>query len=130
MFKKPYLPAALWLALVTALSVSSGVPMPKFNLFSADKIGHAGAYAVLAWLLLSGFKAANRRVPNIKESLIIFGLATGYGALMEFVQGTFFPNRFFEVDDMLANAFGALVATIAFRRFYQPKKPITSLPQN
>lgn len=130
MFKKPYLPAALWLAIVTGLSVSSGVPMPKFNLFSADKIGHAGAYAVLAWLLLSGFKAANRRLPNTKELLIIFGLATGYGVLMEFVQGTFFPNRFFEVDDMLANAFGALLATITFRRFYHPQTPPNNTPTN
>jgi VanZ family protein len=123
MFKKPYLPAALWLAIVTALSVSPGVPMPRFNLLSADKVGHAVAYAMLAWLLFQGFKAANRRLPNTKESLIIFSLATGYGILMEFVQGTFFPNRFFEVDDMLANAFGALLATITFRYFNYPTKP-------
>ena len=111
MFKKPYLPAALWLAVITVLSTSPGVPMPKFNLFSTDKIGHAAAYALLTWLLLRGFQAAKNRSANWKEAFFIFGLSAGYGILMEFVQGTFFPYRFFEVDDMLANAFGATLVT-------------------
>ena len=120
MYKIPYLPALVWLAIVTGLSVMPGVPMPKFNLFSADKIGHAAAYALLAWLLLRGFKAQHKRAANARETLMFFGLATGYGILMEFVQGTFFPYRFFEVDDMLANTFGAMVAAlISWRGQYQ-----------
>ena len=116
MLKKPYLLPLLWLLMLTALSVSPGVPAPKFNLFSADKIGHAVAYGGLAWLMFRGFKAANSRPANWKESIFIFSISTGYGILMEFVQGTFFPYRFFEVADMLANAFGALVATLSARR--------------
>ena len=90
--------------------------MPKFDLFSSDKIGHAGAYAVLAWLMFRGFRAAHGRAATWKEAMAIFCLTTGYGILMEVVQGTFFPYRFFEVDDMLANGIGALVATIVARR--------------
>jgi len=112
MFKNPYLPAALWLAVITILSTSPGVPMPKFNLFSTDKLGHAAAYALLTWLLFKGFNAAKNRTATWKEAIVIFCLAAGYGALMEFVQGTFFPYRFFEVDDMLANGFGAAVVTL------------------
>jgi VanZ family protein len=114
MFIKPYLLAFVWLVVITVLSISPGVPMPKFNLLSVDKIGHAGAYALLTWFMFRGFKAANSRPANWKESMVIFSLSTAYGVLMEFVQGTFFPYRFFEVDDMLANAFGALVATIGY----------------
>lgn len=112
MFKIPYLPALVWLAIVTALSVTPGVPVPKFNPLSIDKIGHAAAYALLTWLLLKGFKAYNRRDANARETLVFFGLATGYGILMEYVQGAFFPYRFFEVYDMLANSFGAMVAAL------------------
>lgn len=115
MFRKPYLPAFIWLIIVTALSVMPGVPLPKFNLFSADKLGHAGAYAVLAWLMFRGFKTANGRAANGPEILVIFALAAGYGVFMEFIQGTFFPTRFFEVDDMIANAIGAALA-IPFRK--------------
>ena len=67
MFKSPYLPAFVWLGIVTALSVMPGGALPTFNLFSADKIGHAAAYAVLTWLLLRGFRSANGRVAQWKE---------------------------------------------------------------
>lgn len=116
MFKKPYLPAFLWLLAVTELSVMPGVPLPKFDLFSTDKLGHAAAYALLAWLIFRGFRAANGRNASWKEGLVICSIATGYGILMEFVQGAFFPNRFFEVDDMLANAFGAVMVYLVVRK--------------
>jgi len=40
--------------------------------------------------------------------------ATAFGALMEWVQFRFFPDRFFEYDDMLANAVGAVVGWWVF----------------
>lgn len=110
MIVKPFVPAAIWLVIVTFLSTSGGVPLPKFDLFSADKIGHAGAYAVLVWLLLWGVWKTKNREATAGEKFLIFALAAGYGAFMEWVQGTFFPGRFFEYDDMLANAAGAFLA--------------------
>lgn len=110
MMVKPFAPAAIWLTVVTFLSTSGGVQLPKFNLFSADKIGHAGAYAVLVWLLLWGIWKSKNREALSAEKWLVFALATGYGAFMEWVQGTFFPGRFFEFDDMLANAAGAFLA--------------------
>ncbi len=109
---KPYLPAALWLTVVTILSVSPNVQLPKFELFSADKLAHAGAYALLFGLLVWGVRKSKDRAATRGEMLLFFCLATGYGALMEWVQGTFFPYRLFEYDDMLANAAGAFLALI------------------
>lgn len=109
---KPFLPALGWLAVITYLSVTSGVQLPKFNLFSADKIAHAGAYALLVGFLVWGVWTSKKRMPLRGELVLFFVLATAYGALMEWVQGTFFPNRFFEYDDMLANAAGAFLASI------------------
>ncbi|MBP6810584.1 MAG: VanZ family protein [Saprospiraceae bacterium] len=109
---KPFLPAIFWLAIVTYLSVTSKLQVPKFQLFAADKIGHAAAYALLVWLLAwSVWKSKNRALTR-GEMFILFCFAAAYGALMEWVQGTFFPNRFFEFDDMLANAAGAFLALI------------------
>jgi VanZ family protein len=130
MLKKAYLPAIGWLLLVTILSVISGVPAPKFNLFSIDKIGHAGAYAVLTWLLFYGFKKANGRMADRKESAVIFCIAAGYGVCMEFIQGAFFPSRFFEVDDMYANAFGAFVATLLAQLWFLRKVPTSNQTSN
>ena len=107
---KPYLPALLWLIFVTGLSVTPGVPLPKFDLFSSDKIGHATAYGLLSGLLLWGLFRSKKRLSNWKEGLLIFSLSTGYGILLEFVQGAFIPGRFYEIDDMIANAAGAALA--------------------
>lgn len=115
MRQRPYLLAFIWVLIVTALSVMPQVSLPKFDLFSVDKLGHTGAYAIMAWLMFRGFRKATGRVALWKEVVVIFCLCAGYGALMELIQGAFFPARFFEVDDMIANAFGAALA-IPFRK--------------
>ncbi len=86
------------------------VQLPQFDLFAPDKLGHALAYAGLTSLSWWSLTRLTGRVPTFREGLFIFLFATGYGILMEFVQGAFLPGRFFEFDDMLANAFGAAVA--------------------
>jgi VanZ family protein len=53
---------------------------------------------------------------------LIFLLATGYGAFMEWIQGTFFPNRSFEYDDMIANTAGVFLAIMIFR-LVKPHNP-------
>ena len=117
MIKKVYLPALAWLLVITVLSVMPGLPAPHFDLLSSDKIGHAGAYAILTWLIFRGFKSANGGPAGGNQSLMIFAFSTGYGILMEFVQATFFPYRHFEIDDMIANASGALIVSwIMFSR--------------
>lgn len=113
---KAFLPALIWLIGITILSTGANVPMPKFNLIGPDKLAHAGAYALLAWLVLYGYQKVSGK-PGTKALVYIWLFAAGYGVLMEFVQGAFFPNRFFEFDDMLANAIGALVPVFwSFRR--------------
>jgi|688.fasta_scaffold1493227_2 VanZ family protein len=119
---KPFLPALAWLVIITWLSVNSGMPMPKFNLFSADKLFHAAAYALLTALLLWGrSKSGPLPIPRSHQTLI-FLLATGYGAFMEWIQGTFFPNRSFEYDDMIANTAGVFLAIMIFR-LVKPHNP-------
>lgn len=107
---KNYLPAVLWLLIITGMSLVPKIQLPKFDLFSTDKIGHVAAYGLLVWLILYGFKKQNGRNTSWKEGLTIVCLATLYGALLEFVQGNFIPGRFFGYDDMIANAVGAVAS--------------------
>ena len=106
------LPALLLLVVITFLSLSSNVPMPRVNFFSLDKVAHAGAYALLTWMLALGVRKSKNSPLTRNNLLWIFCFAAGYGVWMEWVQGTFFPNRFFEYFDMLANAAGSLFAII------------------
>ena len=115
MQKRSFLPVLIWLVFVTYMSLNGGVQLPKMNLISADKLGHAAAYAVMVWLLLAGFEKAKNRPTTRGEQVLAFIAVSGYGAFMEWVQGTFFPNRFFEFDDMLANSAGAFLAIMLFR---------------
>jgi VanZ family protein len=123
LFHKYFWPSWAWLAIVTWLSVTPGVQMPKFELLAADKLAHAGAYALLSLLLVLGLVLYCKRLPSRKELFLIACFSAAYGAVMEFVQGTFFPYRFFEWDDMLANTVGAFIATIlaSFLPIFRPQ---------
>lgn len=111
-----FIPALLWLLLITALSTLPNPQLPGFKLLAADKLVHAVVYGVLAWLLLRGHSLAQQRSVRWRERAAAFLFATAYGVLMEWVQYAFIPGRFYEFDDMLANAVGAVVGVVIFRR--------------
>ena len=120
---KSLVPAVLWLIAITFLSTRGTVSMPRFNLIGADKFGHAMAYGLLVWLILLGISRV-KSCDSFSHRLGVFLFATGYGILMEFVQANFFPGRFFEYDDMLANAIGAVIGWLVFVRLFPTLDPI------
>jgi VanZ family protein len=113
---RAFLPAFLWLSVLTGLSVLPGVQLPKVDLFSPDKIGHLVGYGILTWLILRALRPPQGgRVPaRIGAWACLFAIL--YGILMEFVQYYFIPGRFYEYDDMMANGAGAAVAWALFSR--------------
>jgi VanZ family protein len=111
----PYILSIIWLATVTVLSNLPNRQMPSFNLFSNDKLAHAAAYALLAWLLLFDFKRQFPQWSPWTMRFRAFALATLYGILMEFAQYMFHVGRMYEVDDMLANAAGAIIGVFLLR---------------
>jgi len=119
-FVKAYFPAFVWLVVIVFLSTKGGVSMPSFDLFQTDKLAHAGAYALLTGLILWGVtrhrSAGSARWGHGLASLLF---ASAFGALMEYIQFRFFPDRHFEYDDMLANALGALAGWWGFRLFFK-----------
>ena len=105
-----------WAVVILVLSVMPGQQLPSVEwLWSADKWAHAAVYGILAWLL---FNALSRHYP---AGLPVFGraliLAGGYGLLLEVIQYLFFPGRYFELGDAIANIFGILVAIFLRKLF-------------
>lgn len=123
---KAYLPAFLWLLFITWLSVMPGVQLPSFHFFSMDKLAHAGVYGILTWLLLRGQLRIQKVSVTKSNEILILVLAALYGVLMECVQYLFIPGRFYEYDDMLANAFGVVVGWGFFRLSLKLSKKFTT----
>ncbi len=73
-----------------------------------DKIEHAIAYFVLTFLWLLKFKKQSAKI-------IVLITVVLYGVLLEVLQFKLTDYRTFDYMDMLANAFGALLAFLVFK---------------
>jgi VanZ family protein len=104
-----FLPAFIWWVVLTIHSGSPLPSFPNFSLFKLDKLLHAGVYGFLALLLMGGVKDSGLQLTS-KAILSILCFCIFWGAAMEWMQDTFFPNRAFEWDDMIANSVGAIVS--------------------
>ncbi len=109
---KYYVPALVTALTIGWLSTTGEVQLPPTGL-SIDKVGHLVAYAVLAWWLLWGLAKTDRL--NRRNLIGVCILGAGYGIALEFVQKWYFPGRFFEVLDMVANLCGIIIGAVVFR---------------
>ncbi len=107
-------PAMLCAAIIFGLSISPGVQLPNVSI-SLDKIGHLVAYGVLAILCFSGLKKQGKF--KARNAFWAVAGVSLYGIFLEYVQWAFFPHRYFEVWDMVANITGACMSYIIFRSF-------------
>src|SRR3989338_7057327 len=87
-FLLPWIPAALYTALLYALSVRSG-PLPfvsSFGLQNIDKAYHVGAYFVLGFILFEALSRTTALKPGLKCVVTVCALGFLCGALNEFSQ--------------------------------------------
>lgn len=111
---KTWIPSLFWAIALLVISTISANRLPKLDMaLSADKIGHFIAYGIFAILLASALAAR----PVEKVGFTAFCIAGGYGLAMEIVQYAFFPGRYFEFWDIVANISGALAA-IGMRKIF------------
>ncbi len=115
---KNFIPAIAWGILILVLSSGPGIPLPSkwWDLFSPDKLGHAFVYGVLVILTLRAFQNQGQW-----SSRILWGTVIGsavYGILMEVMQWAFFPGRYFEVLDIIANIIGAIVGWFIYAKYF------------
>ncbi|HHS95647.1 MAG TPA: VanZ family protein [Phaeodactylibacter sp.] len=111
---KSYIPAIVWGFIILLLSTRATINLPPTwtDLISVDKVGHAFFYAVFTALILKGHQKPLLK-KNIIQSLLI---SISYGVLMEIIQYSFFPNRFFEVYDIIANISGSFLGLYLFKK--------------
>lgn len=114
---KSFLPAFIWAIILVVLSSMSGVSLPDTNLFEPDKLAHLTVYGIFTWLILRGYSRynANQKVNWMPDVLVAFVIAAGWGFLMELMQDRFFPGRFFEVADEIANISGSILSIGIFK---------------
>ena len=101
---------AVWCLLILYLSWNPGIQVPEgfWDNLPLDKIGHFGIYSILAMIVSRGFTKWNNK--------LIFLLCTAYGISMELLQYAFFPGRYFEWLDILANSLGAIAGIILIKK--------------
>ena len=102
--------AVAWTLLIILLCSLPGDSLPDVSIFSADKRGHFGMFAVLSFLWMYSMKS-----PFQVRSWRVIVLGFALAGLTEVYQGLFVPGREPEVLDVLANAAGVLVGVWAFR---------------
>ena len=88
------------------------VQLPETPLLSPDKIGHALVYGILVVLLLRGLSQTD--IYTKKNIVFVILGSAAYGFLMEIIQYSFFPNRYFEMADNYANITGCFLGLLIF----------------
>ncbi len=129
MFIRYHLPTLLWALFILIICAIPGERIPKLTFLEwlkPDKIVHLLAYGLLCILLLRSLLEAETHGWQ-KKNAIIFSLviSTLYGSLIEILQARVFINRSGDFRDVLADALGAILGWLIYRRFIQRKESKT-----
>jgi len=96
----------LYIIAILAVSTIPGGAIPKFNIWSFDKILHIIEYFILAFLMINV-------VRNISKNTIMVIIFVGfiYGGLNEVWQGLI-AHRHASIYDAIANGIGMLIGSV------------------
>ena len=94
---------------------SVNLPEKFMDLLAPDKWAHAFVYGVLTLLIIRAY-AKNSSLSGRTTIYAVF-IASGFGVSMEIMQYSFFPNRYFELLDIIANISGS-IGSLFFKRFF------------
>ena len=124
-----FLPAIIWFLLIFTLLMLPGDDLPKEDFLSViyfDKWVHAGLFGGLVFLV--SYPLRNSIGYKSLFYLNIVMAAIGYGIAMEFAQKYLTADRDFDVNDMIADAVGAILGYFFFRfvalKVSQKNKPL------
>jgi len=115
---KKFLPSIAWAVLILYLSSTTSINLPESirDIFSIDKLGHFGIYGIFTILLLKGFHRSNLKLGK-KEVYFALIISILYGIGMEVMQYTFFPGRYFENLDIIANIIGSFTGLLFYKLY-------------
>ena len=97
------------------LSGNPGISVPPEmqDLIGIDKLAHLLVYAIHTYALRWAWKPQSKWHPI--WALVLSGIL---GIAMEVMQYLFFPNRYFEVLDIMANIIGSFTGYFLFVKFH------------
>lgn len=115
-----FFPAIIWSLIILYLSSGPGIQLPPsfWDFIAVDKVGHLVFYGILAYLIAFGFYKIKNQFINKKTLFISLIISSIYGICLEFMQYSFFPNRYFEILDIIANISGSIIGILFFKYIY------------
>jgi VanZ family protein len=98
-------------------STIGGVKLPEasFKIWEPDKIAHCAVYFIFGGLFLWAWHKSGRL--DKRHKIITIAACISFGILMEIMQFSFFPGRYFEVNDIIANIIGSIGSLFLIRLF-------------
>jgi VanZ family protein len=125
-----WLPVVLYCA---ALFIQSSFPAPEVlpDVPGADKLLHAGAYALLGWLFARAWNTTRLRLRPVALMATSFACALAYGVTDELHQAMM-PFRSAEILDVAADGVGAAAGVWGWRLLSPmgpARSPVPSRPQ-
>lgn len=111
----------IWAAIIfTLYSLPSSVIKydPSWDFFRLDKLVHFSLFFVWTIILSVLFVKQSNVFFQKYHSIIATIFSLIYGGVLEFFQEDWFPSRSSDPWDMVANAVGALLGLILFRKIF------------
>ena len=122
MFLKYNIWGILWVLLILVACSTPGEQLPPAPFFNFDKLVHFFFYGMLQFLFLRGFLLQHQwkwlRKHYIATSMVVSSL---YGIWIELMQGYAWRNRSLDINDMVANVVGVILATIIWAFVFRKK---------
>ncbi|NOU18328.1 MAG: VanZ family protein [Bacteroidales bacterium] len=118
-FFKNHWKSITWAVFIFILCGIPGNQISKVKIIDIphfDKIVHFSFYFTFTLLLISENNSQKlQQKATIKAILIAGVISISYGILIEILQKLVFINRGAEIWDVVANAFGFILATLSYR---------------
>lgn len=106
--------AIVLLILIAYASLLPGQEIPKLGIKNIDKLVHAFMYFILSSFMLLGFGNLKHRSIFVKSIPILMSLFCSF--LIELLQEYTTSSRLFEINDILANGIGCLIAFFVMKK--------------
>lgn len=106
--------AIVLLILITYVSLLPGQEIPKVGLKNIDKVVHTVMYFILSSFMLLGFGNLKHKSIFVKSIPILMSFFCSF--LIEILQEYTTSSRLFEINDILANGIGCVIAFIVMKK--------------
>ncbi len=118
-FLKNHWKSITWAVFILLLCGIPGNQINKVKLIDIphfDKIVHLSFYFTFALLLISENNSQKQQQQVTIKAILMAGvISISYGILIEILQKLVFINRGAEIWDVVANAFGFILAALSYR---------------